>query len=100
VSAYQVVTQTFSAVAVPKSEGGRGLSAVQTALCPSNKRVIGGGSDLGSNGTQAPAQRDVSVSLSGPNGAASGWSVQLFNASTTEDHTIDLRIFAICAKAG
>ena len=100
VSAYQVVNQTFGAVAVPKSEGSRGLSAVQTVLCPSNKRVIGGGSNLGSNDTQAAAQRDVTVSLSGPNGASTGWSVQLFNASTTEDHTIDLGIFAICAKAG
>jgi hypothetical protein len=98
VSGYQVVNQTFSAVSVPKSEGSRGLSAVETVNCPSNKHVVGGGTDLGSNDTQAPAQRDVSVSLSGPNGAGTGWSVQLFNASTTEDHTIDLRAFAICAK--
>ena len=49
VSAYQVVNQVFSAVSVPKSEGSRGLSAVQTVFCPSNKRVIGGGTDLGSN---------------------------------------------------
>jgi hypothetical protein len=95
-----VVNQTFSAVSVPKSEGSRGLSAVQTVLCPSGKRVIGGGSDVGSNEGQAAAQRDVTVSLTGPNGGGSGWSVQLFNASTTEDHTIDLRVFAICAKAG
>ncbi|HEY7256282.1 MAG TPA: hypothetical protein VH476_06310 [Solirubrobacterales bacterium] len=99
-SGYQVVNQTFSAVSVPKSEGSRGLSAVQTVLCPSGKRVIGGGSDVGSNEGQAAAQRDVTVSLTGPNGGGSGWSVQLFNASTTEDHTIDLRVFAICAKAG
>ena len=82
VSAYQVINQVFSAVSVPKSEG------------------TGGGTDLGSNQAQAPAQRDVSVSLSGPNGAGTGWSVQLFNASTSEDHTIDLRVFAICARAG
>jgi hypothetical protein len=99
VSAYQVVNQTFAAVSVPKSEAARGLSAVQTVLCPSNKRVIGGGTDLGTNEGQAAAQRDVSVSLNGPNGAGTGWSVQLFNASTTEDHAIDLRIFAVCAKA-
>jgi hypothetical protein len=98
VSAYQMVNQVFSAVSVPKSEGARGLSAVQTVFCPSNKRVIGGGTDLGSNEAQAAAQRDVSVSLSGPNSAGTGWSVQLFNASTTEDHTIDLRVFAICAR--
>jgi len=100
VSAYQVVNQVFSSVSVPKSEGSRGLSAVQTVFCPSNKRVIGGGTDLGSNEGQAAAQRDVSVSLSGPNGAGTGWSVQLFNASTSDDHSIDLRAFAICARAG
>ncbi len=98
VSGYQTVSQTFSAVSVPKSEGGRGLSVVQTVICPSNKRMIGGGTDLGSNEAQAPAQRDVVVSMDGPNGAGTGWSAQLFNASTTEDHTIDLRIFAVCAK--
>jgi hypothetical protein len=95
-----VVNQSFNAVSVPKSEKGRGLSAAQTVLCPSSKRVIGGGTNLGSNEGQAAAQRDVSVSLSGPNGAGTGWSVQLFNASTTEDQTIDLQVFAICAKAG
>ena len=100
VSAYQVVSQTFNAVSVPKSEGARGLSAVQTVDCPSNKRVLGGGTDLGSNEGQTAAQRDVSVSLSGPNSAGTGWSVQLFNASTTEDHSIDLKVFATCAKAG
>ena len=100
VSAYQVVSQTFNAVSVPKSEGARGLSAVQSVNCPSNKRVIGGGTDLGSNEAQAAAQRDVAVSLSGPNAAGTGWSVQLFNGSTTEDRTIDLGIFAICARAG
>jgi hypothetical protein len=98
VSGYQVVTQQFNAVSVPKSEGGRGLSAAQTVLCPSNKRVIGGGTNLGGNDAQAAAQRDVAVSLSAPNGAGSGWSVQLFNASTTEDHAIDLQVFAICAR--
>jgi hypothetical protein len=92
------VSQTFSAVSVPKSEGSRGLSAVQTVDCPSNKRVVAGGTDLGSNEGQASAQRDVSISLSGPNSGGTGWSAQLFNASTTEDHSIDLRVFAICAK--
>jgi hypothetical protein len=100
VSGYQVVSQSFNDVSVPKSEGSRGLSAVQTVLCPTNKLVIGGGTDLGTDGAQAAAQRDVAVSLSGPNGAGSGWSVQLFNASTTEDQLIDLQVFAICARAG
>jgi hypothetical protein len=99
VSGYQVVSQTFNDVSVPKSEGGRGLSSVQTVVCPSNKRVVGGGTDLGSDEAQAAAQRQVAVSLSGPNSAGTGWSAQLFNISTTEDQTIDLRIFAICARA-
>jgi hypothetical protein len=99
VSGYQVVPQTFAAVSVPKSEGGRGLSVVQTVNCPSGKRVVGGGTNLGGNEGQAAAQRDVTVSLSGPTSNGSGWSAQLFNASTTEDHLIDLQIYAICARA-
>ena len=98
VSGYQLITQTFSDVSVPKSEGGRGLSAVETVNCPSGKKAVGGGTDLGTNEAQATAQRDIAVSLDGPNAAGSGWSAQLFNGSTTEDHAIDLRIFAICAK--
>jgi hypothetical protein len=100
VSQYQVISQPFNDLAVPKSEGGRGLSSVQTVACPSNKRVIGGGTNLGTDEGQAAAQRDVAVSLSAPTANGSGWSAQLFNASTTEDHTIDLLVYAICAKTG
>jgi len=98
VSGYQVISQSFSAVSVPKSEGSRGLSSVLSVNCPSNKRVVGGGTDLGSNAGQAAAQRDVTVSLSGPNAEGTSWTAQLFNASTTEDHSLDLRVFAICAR--
>jgi hypothetical protein len=100
VSQYQVISQPINDVSVPKSEGGRGLSSTQTVGCPSNKRVIGGGANLGTDEAQAAAQRDVTVSLSAPSANGGGWSVQLFNASTTEDHTIDLLIYAICAKTG
>jgi hypothetical protein len=97
VSGYEVVSQVFKDVAVPNSGGQRGLSAVQTVQCPDGKRVVGGGSDLGTNDGQSAAQRQVTLSLSGPNGNGSGWSVQLFNTSTAADASIDLRIFAVCA---
>jgi hypothetical protein len=99
VSGYEVVSQSFEEVAVPNSGSGqRGLSAVQTVGCPGNKRVLGGGVDLGTNVNQGGAQSQLSVSLSGPNGTGTGWSAQLFNSSTTTDTTIDLRVFAICAN--
>jgi hypothetical protein len=97
VSGYEVVSQTFKEVFVVNSGGQRGLSAVQTVQCPGKKRVIGGGSDLGTNDAQNGQQRQVTVSLSGPNGNGTGWSVQLFNNSISNDTSIDLRIFAICA---
>jgi hypothetical protein len=100
VSGYQVVSQTFKEVPVENSGGVRGLSEVKTVSCPGGKRVIGGGADLGTNPAQNGQQRQVAVSLSGPNGGGNGWSVQLFNNSTTTDTAIDLEVFAICASAG
>jgi Collagen triple helix repeat (20 copies) len=97
VSGYEVVTQTFKEVPVPKSEGQRGLSEAKTVICPGNKRVVGGGADLGTNGTQGSQQRLVTLSLSGPTGTGSGWSVQLFNNSSS-DTAIDLQVYAICAS--
>lgn len=96
VSGYEVVSQTFKEVLVPESETGRGLSPVETVNCPAGKRVIGGGSDLGTNPAQSSQQRLVTVSLSGPNGTGKGWSIQLFNNSNT-DTSIDLEVYAICA---
>ena len=78
-SGYEVVSQTFKEVFIINSGGLRGLSDVKTLDCPGGKRVIGGGSDLGTNATQNGQQRQVTVSLSGPNGDGTGWSVQLFN---------------------
>lgn len=98
VSGYEVVSQAFKEVPVPDSESGRGLSEVKTVGCPGNKRVVGGGSDLGTNGAQNVQQRQVTVSLSGPNGAGRGWSVQLFNTSPSTPTAIDLEVFAICAS--
>jgi hypothetical protein len=100
VSGYEVVTQTFKEVFVQNSGGMRGLSEVRTVDCPGGKRVLGGGADLGTNGAQNGQQRQVTVSLSAPTGTGSGWSVQLFNNSTSVDTSIDLRVFAICASVG
>ncbi len=98
VSGYEVVSQTFAGVFVENSGGMRGLSEVKTMSCPAGKRVIGGGGDLGTNAGQNGQQRQVTISLSGPNGAGTGWSVQLFNNSTTIDTSIDLKVYAICAS--
>jgi hypothetical protein len=98
VSGYEVVNQTFKEVFIENSGSPRGLSEVKTVSCPAGKRVIGGGSDLGTNPTQNGQQRQVTISLNGPNGTGTGWSVQLFNNSTTIDTSIDLRVYAICAN--
>jgi hypothetical protein len=100
VSGYEVVSQTFKEVFIENSGTPRGLSEVKTVSCPTGKRVIGGGSDLGTNPAQNGQQRQVTVSLSAPNGTGTGWSVQLFNNSTTIDTSIDLKVYAICATAG
>src|SRR6476646_1676082 len=81
VSGYEVVNQTFKEVFIQNSGGFRGLSEVKTVNCPGGKRAIGGGADLGTNPGQNGQQRQVTVSLSGPNGTGTGWSVQLFNNS-------------------
>ncbi len=99
-SGYEVVSQTFKEVFIVNSGGQRGLSEVKTVSCPSGKQAIGGGSDLGTNESQNGQQRQVIVSLNGPDGAGSGWSVQLFNNSTSIDTSIDLRVYAICATVG
>lgn len=98
VSGYEVVNQTFKEVFIENSGSPRGLSEVKTVGCPAGKRVIGGGADLGTNAGQNGQQRQVAVSLSGPNGTGTGWSVQLFNNSTTIDTSIDLKVYAICAS--
>jgi hypothetical protein len=98
VSGYEVVNQTFKEVFIENSGSPRGLSEVKTVSYPAGKRVIGGGTDLGTNPAQNGQQRQVTVSLSAPNGTGTGWSAQLFNNSTTIDTSIDLRIYAICAS--
>jgi hypothetical protein len=98
VSGYEVVSQTFEGVFIQNSGGFRGLSEVKTVPCPAGKRAISGGTDLGTNVGQNGQQRQVTVSLSAPNGAGTGWSAQLFNNSTSIDTSIDLKVYAICAS--
>jgi hypothetical protein len=99
VSGYEVVNQAFKEVFIENSGGMRGLSEVKTVTCPAGKRVIAGGTNLGTNATQNGQQRSVSVSMSAPNGTGTGWSVQLFNNETTGGGTsIDLQVFAVCAN--
>ena len=100
VSGYETVNSAFENVAVPNSGAQRGLSAEQTVACPSGKRVISGGHDLGEDAAQGPQQRQVTVSRSAPNGTGNAWTVQLFNTSETTDTAIDLRVWAICARTG
>ena len=66
ISGYEVVNQTFEGVFIENSGGMRGLSEVKTVACPAGKRAIGGGTDLGTNAAQNGQQRQVTVSLSGP----------------------------------
>ncbi len=99
VSGYEIVSQTFKEVFIENSGSPRGLSEVKTVSCPAGKRVIGGGSDLGTNPTQNGQQRSVSVSMSAPDGTGTGWSVQLFNNEVSGGGTsIDLKVYAICAN--
>ncbi|HWA54082.1 MAG TPA: hypothetical protein VG816_07915 [Solirubrobacterales bacterium] len=99
VSGYEVVNQTFKEVFIENSGGMRGLSEVKTVSCPAGKRVIAGGTNLGTNATQNGQQRSVSVSMSAPNGTGTGWSAQLFNNETTGGGTsIDLQVYAVCAN--
>jgi hypothetical protein len=100
VSGYEIVTQTFTDVFAPDSNSTRGLSAVQTVSCPAGKRVIGGGSDLGTNPGQNGQERQMLVSSSAPNGTGDGWSVQLFNNSTAFGSSIDLKVYAVCVNVG
>ena len=99
VSGYEVVNQTFKEVFIENSGGMRGLSEVKTVSCPAGKRVVSGGTNLGTNPSQNGQQRSVSVSMSAPNGTGTGWSVQLFNNEISGSGTsIDLQVFAVCAS--
>jgi hypothetical protein len=88
-TAYRVTRHRFR-VTVPHS-GARqeGLSPVRTVRCRRHERVLGGGAEAG--------DPRLSVALSAPDRAATGWSAQLVNLSTVADVTSWLDIHAICA---
>jgi hypothetical protein len=96
-SGYEIASETFAEVFAVNSGGQRGLSAVQTVDCPAGKRAIGGGADLGTDATQNGQQRQMVLSASFPTAAGDGWSVQLFNNSTSIDSSLDLEVYAVCA---
>lgn len=100
VSGYEIVSQTFASVFVVNSGGQRGLSEVKTVSCPAGKKAIGGGADLGTNATQNGNQRQMILSASMPTAAGDGWSVQLFNNSTSIDNSLDVKVYAVCTTAG
>jgi hypothetical protein len=99
VSGYEIVSQTEE-VSVEDSESTRGLSELVTVECPSGKRAIGGGVDLGTNGSQGEQQREITISRSAPNGIGTAWTAQLFNGSASTEISIDLKVYAICASTG
>jgi hypothetical protein len=99
-SALEVVSESFNEVFIVNSGGQRGLSEVKSAACPAGKKAISGGYDLGTDATQNGQARQVTVSASGPATGGTGWSVQLFNNSTSIDTSIDLKVTAVCATVG
>lgn len=66
-----------------------GLSHVKTVMCRYRERVVAGGAEV-----ESPM---LSVVLSAPNEATTGWSAQLVNLSTVADVTAWLKVYAICA---
>ena len=100
ISGYEVVTETFPNVFAPDSNTTRGLSEFKSVSCPSGKRVISGGADLGTNAAQKGEQRQMILSASVPNGAGDAWRVQLFNNSTSFGSSIDVEVYAVCANVG
>jgi hypothetical protein len=97
-SGYEIVSETFAGVSAENSGGQRGLSAVQTVDCPTGKRAIGGGANLGTNATQNGPQRQMILSASFPATGGDGWSAQLFNNATSGTAvSLDLEVYAVCA---
>jgi hypothetical protein len=84
---YRTVRRRFRLI-VPHSGRREGLSEVKTVFCPSHKRVLGGGAEVGG--------AELSVALSVPNEAIDGWSAQLVNLSTSADVVASLKVYAIC----
>jgi hypothetical protein len=97
---YKIVSKTVPELFAQNSGGQRGLSEVKTVKCKNQRKAIGGGADLGTNATQNGQQRQMILSASFPTPSGNGWSVQLFNNSTSIDSSLDVEIYAVCTKVG
>jgi hypothetical protein len=75
-------------VSIPHATSRVGLSKVVTLECPRHGKVIGGGAEI--------FKPYLSIRLSAPNETTTGWSVQVANASTTNDMVASVRIHVIC----
>jgi hypothetical protein len=75
-------------VTVPHATTEEGLSEVLTVECPHGEKVLAGGVEI--------TEPFLSVRLSAPNEAVTGWQAQIANFSTTSDIVAWARVFAVC----
>ncbi|HTR74987.1 MAG TPA: hypothetical protein VMH33_06970 [Solirubrobacterales bacterium] len=87
---YKIVRRG-SMVSVPYTPTADGLSQIVTVECPHEEHVLAGGAEIA-----APAAPFLTVSLSAPNEATTGWSAQLTNLSTTAYSEAWLIVYAAC----
>ena len=99
-SGFEVVDQTYTNVYVPHNDPGRGLSQVVSLTCPSGKKAVSGGFDLGTGSGQYGVARSITASASQPSSDGNSWNVQLFNNSINQDMSIDLKVSAVCVTMG
>ena len=99
-SGFEVVDQTYTNVYVPHNDPGRGLSQVVSLTCPSGKKAVSGGFDLGTGSGQYGEARSITASASEPSADGNSWNVQLFNNSTNQNMSIDLKVSAVCVTMG
>jgi hypothetical protein len=84
---YKVVRRKFQ-VAVPHTAAEQGVSEVVTVECPHGEHVLGGGVEIW--------EPFLSVTLSAPDEATTGWSGQIVNLSTTTDALAGMSVYAVC----
>jgi hypothetical protein len=84
---YKVVRRKFQ-VPVPHTGAEQGVSEVVTVECPHGEHVLGGGVEIW--------EPFLSVALSAPDEATTGWSGQIANLSTTTDALAGMSVYAVC----
>jgi hypothetical protein len=84
---YKIVRRKFQ-VPVPHTGAEQGVSEVVTVECPHGEHVLGGGVEIW--------EPFLSVTLSAPDGATTGWSAQIANLSTTTDVLAGMSVYAVC----